>query len=242
MMPVTVEIRRASASFVDRERGRLTRHAFSFGPHYDPENVAFGPMVCHDDHLLSGGLGFEDHSHADLEIVTWVLRGALRHADSRGGLDPDDAGPTTVPAGCVAVLSAGSGVVHAETADPDAGPTRFVQVWLTPDASGAEPSYATAPLTLPDGELVPVASGHDPAAALRLGTAAATFWVARLPAGGVLTLPDAPRQHLYVASGALRRSSLAQPLAEGDSFRISDTPGVEVTAAVPSELLLWTFA
>ena len=71
---------------------------------------------------------------------------------------------------------------------------------------------------------------------------AATFWVSRLPAGATLTLPDAPRQHLYVASGALARSSLAQPLGEGDAFRITDTPGVEVTAAVPSELLLWTFA
>ena len=233
MMPVPVEIRRASATFVDRERGRLTRHAFSFGSHYDPENVAFGPMVCHDDHLLSAGLGFEDHPHADLEIVTWVLRGALVHADSSGHA-------TTVRPGTVQVLSAGGGVVHAETADPGAGPTRFVQVWLTPDERGGAPAYTTAEVTLPDGELVPVASGDDARAAVRLGTTGATFWVARLPAGGTLTLPDAPRQHLYVASGALARSSLAQPLAEGDAFRITDTRGVEVTAAVPTELLLWT--
>ena len=106
MMPVTVEIRRASDAFVTRERGRLTRHGFSFGPHYDPDNVAFGPMVCHDDHLLSGGQGFADHSHADLEIVTWVLRGSLTHTDSS-----HHAG--TVGPGTVQVLSAGSGVVHA---------------------------------------------------------------------------------------------------------------------------------
>ncbi len=235
MMPVTVQIRRASEAFVTRDRGRLTRHGFSFGPHYDPDNVAFGPMVCHDDHLLSGGRGFADHSHADLEIVTWVLRGTLTHADSSS-----PAG--TVGPGSVQVLSAGSGVVHAETVAPDAGATRFVQVWLTPDRFGTEPSYAVAPVRLPDGELVPVASGHDPAAAVRLGTAGATFSVARLPAGGTLALPDAPLLHVYVATGALRRSSLAQPLAEGDAFRFTDATGVAVTAAVPTELLVWTFA
>jgi redox-sensitive bicupin YhaK (pirin superfamily) len=234
MMPVTVEIRRASDAFVTRERGRLTRHGFSFGPHYDPDNVAFGAMVCHDDHLLSGGQGFADHSHVDVEIVTWVLRGALTHTDSAhpGG---------TVGPGTVQVLSAGSGVVHAETVAPDAGATRFVQVWLTPDRLGTTPSYAVAPVSLPDGELVPVASGHDPEAAVRLGTAGATFSVARLPAGRTLALPDAPRLHVYVGTGALVRSSLARPLAEGDAFRFTDASGVEVTAAVPTELLVWTF-
>lgn len=235
MMLVSVEIRRASQGFVTRERGRYTRHAFSFGPHYDPENVGFGPIVCHDDHLLAGGQGFPDHPHADLEIVTWVLRGAVAHADDHGHED-------VVARGSVQVLSAGSGVTHAETAHPESGPARFVQVWLTPDQGGATPSYATAPVVLPDGELVLVASGRDPLAPVRLGTSSATFSVARLPAGGTLTLPDEPLQHVYVASGALVRSSMAQPLAEGDGFRIIDRPGLELTAAVPTELLVWTFS
>ena len=64
--------------------GRTTRHSFSFGDHYDPENVGFGPMVCHDDHLLRGGAGFPDHPHRDLEIVTWVLSGAVVHTASVG--------------------------------------------------------------------------------------------------------------------------------------------------------------
>jgi redox-sensitive bicupin YhaK (pirin superfamily) len=146
-----------------------------------------------------------------------------------------------VTPGTVQVLSAGSGVTHAETADPS-GPARFVQVWLTPDQTGADPSYATAPVVLPEGRLVVVASGHDPAAPVRIGTSSATFSVARLPAGGTLTLPDDPRQHVYVARGALVRSSLAGPLVEGDAFRITDRPGLELTAAVPTELLVWTFS
>ena len=231
-MPVTVEIRRASQGFVTREPGLHTRHAFSFAGHYDPDNVGFAAMVCHDDHLLARGRGFSAHQHADLEVVTWVLQGTLRHTDDQGRTE-------LLRAGSVAVLSAGTGVEHAEIADPESGPTRFVQVWLTPDRAGVTPSYATAAVDLSGGGLVTVASGDGNG--LRIGTTGATLSVARVPDGGRLTLPDAPRQHVYVARGALVRSSLAQPLAEGDAFRIVDHPGLEVAAAVPTELLVWSF-
>ena len=233
-MPVAVEIRRSSERFSTRDEGRLTRHSFSFGGHYDPANVGFGPLVCHDDHRLRPGTGFEEHRHADVEIVSWVLDGALEHSDGTGST-------ALVRPGTVQVQSAGSGIEHSETAAADAGPTRFVQAWLTPDEPGTEPSYATASVTLPDGQLVPVASGHRTDAAVRIGCAAATFWVARLPGGATVTLPDEPRQHVFVTRGALTRSSLAEPLADGDAFRITDQPGLQVTAAVPTELLVWTF-
>lgn len=233
-MPVAVEIRRSSERFSTRDEGRLTRHSFSFGGHYDPDNVGFGPLVCHDDHRLRPGTGFEEHRHADVEIVTWVLDGALEHSDGTGST-------ATVRPGTVQVQSAGAGIEHREMAAADAGPTRFVQAWLTPDEPGTEPSYATGRVTLPDGQLVPVASGHRSDAAVRIGSAAATFWVARLPGGATVTLPDEPRQHVFVTRGALTRSSLAEPLADGDAFRITDQPGLELTAAVPTELLVWTF-
>jgi quercetin 2,3-dioxygenase len=242
-MPVTVEIRRASQGYLTRERGLRTRHAFSFGGHYDPENTGFGAMVCHDDHLVGSGLGFPDHPHAGVEIVTWVLEGELVHTDSTGA-------SATVTAGTVQVQATGSGIVHSETASP-AGPARFVQAWLTPGhgedsegdegAGGGRPSYETAVVDFAGGGLVPVASGHDPGAVVRLRTANATFSVARLGAGESLTLPDDPLQHVYVTRGALLRSSLAEPLADGDSFRITDQPGLEITAGVSTELLVWTF-
>ncbi len=231
---MSVEVRRGTVRFLTRESGRSTRHSFSFGSHYDPENVAFGPMVCHDDHLLRPGAGFPDHPHRELEIVTWVLSGALVHADDHGHQG------AVVP-GTVQVLSAGSGVVHAEVAHDSSGPTRFVQVWLTPDATGSEPAYTTAAVALPEGELVPVASGHHPDARVRIGTASATFWVARLAPGDTVTLPDDSLQHVFVATGSLARSSLAEPLQAGDAFRISDRPGLVVTAASPTELLVWSF-
>jgi redox-sensitive bicupin YhaK (pirin superfamily) len=233
---MSVEVRRGSVRFVTRDVDRTTRHSFSFGDHYDPENVGFGPMVCHDDHLLRGGSGFPDHPHRDLEIVTWVLSGAVVHTASVGP-------PTTVGPGQLQVLSAGAGVLHSEIAEPGAGPTRFVQTWVRPDESGVAPSYSSASVgdAVAAGGLVPVVSGHDGAAVARIGTASATLHAAVLDAGESVTLPDDRLQHVFVATGALARFSLAEPLSAGDAMRVSDRPGLSLTAASPTELLVWSF-
>lgn len=228
MMPVSVEIRRGTDRFRTRGEGYLTRHSFSFGPHYDPDNVRFGRLICHDDHRLRAGAGFPEHEHRDVEIVTWVLSGSLEHRDSEGHT-------ATVRPGEVQVLSAGSGVTHAEIGGPE-GPVRFVQAWLTPTEPGTVPAYAVRPIALLADELTEVVTLDD-----------AKMFVARLDAGRSVRLPDAPLQHVYVASGALTRSSLAEPLTEGDAFRITHPddrppPELTLTAAVPTELLVWTFA
>jgi len=222
MMPVSVEIRRGTDRFLTRSDGHFTRHSFSFGAHYDPDNVAFGPLVCHDDHRLKAGTGFSDHPHRDVEIVTWVLSGSLLHSDSDGHTG-------VVRPGEVQVLSAGSGVTHSEIAGPE-GQVRFVQAWLTPSETGTAPTYAVTPVDLVPGELTPVA---------QIG--GATFSVARLGAGDTVTLPKASRVHAFVAGGALQRFSLAEPLSDGDAFRFTDEPAHTVTAAVPTELLVWAF-
>jgi redox-sensitive bicupin YhaK (pirin superfamily) len=230
---VSVEIRRGTGRYTTRSAGLLTRHSFAFGEHYDPDNVRFGPMVAHDEHLLAGGRGFDEHPHRDVEVVTWLLSGALRHSDSAGHTGE-------VRPGSVQVLSAGAGVTHAEVAAPGA-PARVVQTWLTPDETGTPPAYVVAPVDPEPGLLTVVASGSLPAPA-RVGVAGATLRVARLGTGETVVLPDEPRQHVFVAAGALTRSSLAEPLAAGDAFRIVDEPGLALTAAVPTELLVWGFA
>ena len=222
MMQVSVEIRRGTERPLTRGVGYFTRHSFSFGSHYDPENVAFGPLVCHDDHRLKAGAGFDDHVHRDVEVVTWVLSGSLLHSDSEGGT-------SVVRPGEVQVLSAGSGVTHSEIAGPE-GQVRFVQAWLVPDETGTPPAYSVTPVDLRPGELT-----------LATTVGSARFLVARLEAGDTVVLPDDPRQHVFVGGGALRRSSLAEPLADGDAFRITDRPGLEVTAAARTELLVWAF-
>ena len=225
---MTVEIRRGTSRFVERVVGRATWHALSFGEHYDPERLRFGPIVCHDEHLLGRGQGFAGHRHEELEIVTWVVSGALTHEDDLGN---DLGSSATLTPGMVGHLSAGSGVTHSEVAA--APQTRFVQVWLTPDEPGRTPAYSSAEVDLEPGRLCEV---------LR-PTATATFSVARLEAGQSVTVPPAPRRHVYVATGGLLRSSLAEPLAQGDAFEIvgeddAQLP-MEVTAAMPTELLVW---
>jgi quercetin 2,3-dioxygenase len=223
MMQMTVEIRRGTGRFLTRSERHFTRHSFSFGSHYDPDNVSFGPLVCHDDHRLKAGSGFEEHPHRDVEIVTWVLSGSLHHTDSAGHT-------TQLRPGEVQVLSAGSGVKHAEIAGPE-GQVRFIQAWLTPEETGTPPAYSVTPVDLPPGELTEVT---------RVGSRSRLL-VARLAAGDTAKLPDEPLQHAFVAGGALSRSSLAEPLANGDAFRITDQPGLRVTAAVPTELMVWAF-
>lgn len=229
---MNVEIRRGSDRFAERAAGRLSQHAFSFGPRFDPERVSFGPIVCHDDHLLGRDLGFEEHAHAALEIVTWVVSGALVHTDGTGA-------SATLVAGDCGVLSAGSGVRHSEMAGPD-GPVRFVQVWLTPDEPDAAPAHSRASVVAEPGSgLVPVVGDGGP---LSVGVAGAVFAVARLAAGETLTLPAAHQVHGYLTTGALLRFSLAEPLAAGDAFSLTDQPSYDVTAAVPTEILVWSFA
>lgn len=218
---MTVEIRRGTDRYLTRGEGFFTRHSFAFGSHYDPDNVAFGPLVCHDDHRLRAGAGFPDHEHRDVDIVTWVLSGSLVHSDSEGH-------SAVVRPGEVQVLSAGSGITHAEIGGPE-GQVRFVQAWLRADESGT-PAYSVTPVSLVHGELTPVVT-----------VGGAELFVARLAADDTVTLPDAPLLHAFVASGALTRSSLAQPLSEGDAFRITDEVALEVTAAVPTELMVWAF-
>ena len=213
--------------------GRVTRHSFSFGPHYDPANLGFGPLVCHNDDVLDPALadpaGYPDHPHSELEIVTWVLEGALVHTDSTGARH-------VVEAGRAQVLSAGTGIRHSEVADPGSGRCRFVQAWLAPTAAGTEPSYALGEAPPPGSELVDVAGGDG----LPLGTLGARLLVARLTAGQSVALPDGPRQHVFAATGSVALAG--DVLGPGDAARISDEPGRVVRASEDAELLVWSFA
>ncbi len=228
-MSVSVVVRRGLARFLTRETGRQTRHSFSFGEFYDPERVSFGPLVALNDDLLGREAGYPEHEHSDLVIVTWVVTGCLEHGD--------ETGTTRQPAGQIAVTATGRGTTHSERAAGEV--TRFVQMWLTPDATGghAVREVATPDLTV-DG-WVSVAGGD----ALPLGIAGAGLEIAHLAGGETIALPDASRAYVYVVSGALVRSSLAEPLAAGDAFEITDGSGrgLDITAAVPTQLLAWSF-
>ena len=232
-MSVTVIIRRALDRFSTRDSGRQALHSFSFASFYDPDRVSFGPLFALNDHLLGRGRGYDAHEHRDVVLVTWVVFGGLVHTD--------ETGTSTLGPGELAVTHTGAGTTHSEVAGDAA--TRFVQMWLRPGDTGGEPSRETTVPDLSRPGLVPVAG----ASGLALDVPGATLSIARLEDGEVLTLPDEPLVYVFVVTGALLRSSLAEPLAAGDAFEIarqSDDPrdgALWVTAAVPTQLLVWTF-
>ena len=149
-----IDVRRAGDRFESRGELVVSRHSFSYGPHYDPANTRFGPLVAHNDDVLAPGGGFPEHPHRDLEIVTWVLVGALEHGDSTGGSG-------VLTPGLVGVLRTGAGVRHVER-NASSGATRYLQMWLIADADQPA-SYATADVSaaLGDGFVVVASSVVD---------------------------------------------------------------------------------
>jgi redox-sensitive bicupin YhaK (pirin superfamily) len=231
---VSIDVRRAADRFETREDWLESRHSFSFGPYYDPDNVGFGALLVHNDETVAPGTGFGTHPHQDLEIVTWVLRGALVHQDSEGHTG-------VVYPGLAQRMSAGRGIRHSEK--NDAGePVRYIQMWVRPDELDLEPSYQQAEVDLGSGELTPIASGlpkHTGTTAVRINQRGAGMSAARLPAGSAVQLPVAPYVHLFVALGSVTLEGAGE-LREADAVRITGAEGQRVTAgAEPAEILVW---
>jgi redox-sensitive bicupin YhaK (pirin superfamily) len=216
-----------------------SRHSFSFGHHYDPDNTSFGVLLAHNDDLIAPGSGFDSHPHRDLEILTWVLEGELEHLDSEGG-------QALVRPGVLQLLSAGTGIRHTER-NSGGRPLRLVQMWLGADQHGLAPQYRQLDVTtrLGTAQLVLVASGLARQAdlgALPIRQRAAALWVARLPAGSQVTLPAAPYLHVFAATGVLTvepAHEQAVALAAGDALRITDGGGEQLSSATGAELLAW---
>lgn len=214
-----------SARFRTREDGRDTRHSFSFGRHYDPANLGFGPLVALNDDRLAPHAGYPDHGHSDIEIVTWVVEGALHHTDADG--------TAVLGPGSVLAQSAGDGIRHAELAGD--GPTRFVQTWLRPDSPGGVPSRAHVRAPELGEGLVPVVGPEG----LPVGVAGAELRAGTLPTGAVLELADGHRHHLLVADGELALPDGEGTITDGDALRV-DGGSDPLRAAAASLLLVWS--
>ena len=237
-----VEVRRGADRARTTAPGIETRHAFSFGAHHEPGNTHHGLLLAHNEDRIAPGAGYDTHTHRDTEIVTWVLAGALAHADSAGHTG-------VLRPGAVGRMSAGREVEHSERhaeRDRDAPVLHLVQCWLVPDEPGAAPDHEQRDLStvLADGGLVVAASGLARDAGgpgVCLGVASAALHVARPPAGRTLTLPGAPYLHVHLARGTaeLTVGSEPHPLETGDAVRLRDADRPTLIATSDAEVLVW---
>jgi redox-sensitive bicupin YhaK (pirin superfamily) len=237
-----VDVRRSADRFATRIGWLDSKHCFSFGGHYRPDNTHFGLLLVSNDDVVAPGTGFETHPHRDMEIVTWVLWGSLVHQDSEGNSG-------VIYPGLAQRMSAGTGILHSEKNDSwrlhgekHDEPVHFVQMWVTPDTPGIAPGYEQLDINaeLDRGGLVPVASGmsqHE--SAIRIRQEHAALHAGRLGAGESVALPDAPFVHLFVPRGTVELEG-AGTLSAGDSARITVADGQRVTAGPDgAEILTW---
>jgi quercetin 2,3-dioxygenase len=218
-----MDVRRADERYRggDPAAGIESLHAFSFGPHYDPDNLRFGAVLACNEERLAPGAGFGEHPHSHTEIVTWVVEGELTHRDSAGH-------ETVVRPGDVQRLSSAGGVRHVERND-GAVPLRFVQMWLAPLEPGGDPAY----------EIVHGIADSTPYA---VPEAAAMLHVRRLAPGERTAVPDASLLYAHVVRGDVLLDGEA--LRAGDAARVTDAKELEAVAGSEgaAELLLWEMA
>ncbi|OBK25408.1 quercetin 2,3-dioxygenase [Mycobacterium asiaticum] len=229
-----MDIRRAADRGVTTTQWLESRHSFSFGDYYDPDNTHHGLLLVNNDDVVAPGSGFDTHPHRDMEIVTWVLEGELTHQDSTGNHG-------VIYPGLAQRMSAGSGILHSEKNDSSTQPVHFVQMWVVPGQSGLAPSYQQHEVgdELLGGNLVTIASGmpaHD--AAIALHNRGAALHCARMQRGDTIALPAAPYLHVFVARGGLTVEG-AGALGAGDAVRFSDGDGRALSADEPAEVLVW---
>lgn len=216
------------------ERGWLDSwHTFSFGDFHDPRWTGFGPLrVINEDRVVPGA-GFPPHSHSDVEIISYVLEGGLRHRDSTGG-------GSVIRPGELQLMSAGRGISHSEMNDSNTQPVHFLQIWIEPGQRGVAPGYQHKPLdraALRAG-FCQVIGPQDDAAPLHIHQDARLYLAWPQPGQALRQPLAAGRSHyLHIARGVVRLDRLE--LGAGDAAMLENEPILELTTEKPAELLLF---
>ncbi len=224
------------------DRGRFdhgwldTRHTFSFGEYRDARHMGFRALRVLNEDRVASGAGFPTHGHRDMEIVSYVLSGALEHRDSLGN------GSVLRP-GTFQRMSAGSGVRHSEFNHSPTDPLHFYQVWILPERAGIDPGYeerSFAPQAK-HNRLARVASrdGRDGALTLHQD---AEIYLAELDAGASVRHDLAPERHAWVQVLRGRVTVNGTSLAEGDGAAVSQESVLTITADEAAEVMLFDLA
>ena len=201
------------------------RYHFSFAGYYDPARRGVGPLLVWNDDTIQPGTGFDRHGHRDMEIITYIRRGAITHEDHMGNRGRTEAGD-------VQVMSAGTGILHAEF-NEEVEDTQLFQIWIEPNQQGVAPRWEQRkfPKAERSGALVPLASGREgDEAALRIHQDAAILG-ATLTEGQTVV-----HRLLFAARGWLDVNGT--PVKARDGVTITDEPEIKITAKEESEVLL----
>ena len=192
-------------------------HTFSFAGYYDPAHMGFGPLRVINDDRIAPDSGFPPHGHRDMEIISYVVEGALGHRDTLGN-------GSVIRPGEVQRMSAGRGIQHSEMNASD-GETRFLQIWVLPESRGGAPSYEQREFPVdPDAPVRLVVHPEGRGDALRVAQDVAIYRV-RLDAAGEAHVPVAPGRSVWVqgvrGEARIRSGDTEESLAEGDGIAIS---------------------
>ncbi len=212
-----------------------SRHTFSFANYHDDEHMGFGPLRVINEDRVEPGRGFGQHSHQNMEILSWVLDGALAHKDSIG------TGAIIVP-GEMQRMTAGTGIAHSEFNNSNSEPVHFLQIWILPATQGLKPGYEQRSFAAKlDGKLSLVASadGRDDSVLIHQDV---DLYVARVAADVQLAHQFRPGRigWLQVARGSVELDG--QSLEQGDGAAIENLAGIKIEALEDAEVLLFDMA
>ena len=208
------------------------RHHFSFGGHYDPDNMGHGALRVWNDDEIAPNTGFPAHPHANMEIITYVREGAITHQDSLGNKGRTEAGD-------VQVMSAGSGIRHSEyNLEPKL--TKIFQIWIQPKTQGGPPTWGAKPFPKADrsGNFVTIASGFAGDKDALPIRADARVLATTLKAGESAQYVPGKARHLYLVPAAGKVEINGIGVSARDGVAIRDEAALKITALEDSELVL----
>jgi redox-sensitive bicupin YhaK (pirin superfamily) len=213
-----------------------SHHTFSFADYYDPKHMGFGPLRVINDDRVAGGGGFPPHGHRDMEIISYVIEGALAHKDSMGN-------GSVIKPGDVQRMSAGPGVQHSEHNASKTEPVHFLQIWIQPKAAGLPAGYEQKFFSEDDkrGVLRLVASPDGADGSVRIQQDVRMY--ASVLAGGQAvqhTIARGRKGWLHVVTGAVTVNDRA--LTAGDGLAIDGEEALSVSSASKGEVLLFDMA
>ena len=226
------------------ERGNVnlgwlnSKHSFSFGQYYDANHMGFSALRVFNDDIVQAGRGFETHGHRDMEIISFVVSGALKHKDSTGN-------DYVIPAGDIQVMSAGKGIRHSEMNASDKEEVNFIQIWIEPNVTGVQPAYLQKSVSDKNGlELLVSESGQDGSLKINQDARISKLALSRGESFdlAVESSPTLGAGYLHIVKGELTvndvKSDKMTTLTKGDAIGLGLGQKV-VVLATEEALALW---